>query len=108
MAETSAEAGRTKAGNAIRPVRNLRLFTLPPDVNLSNSAFWIENPRRFVHAGSLEFEQPRRIVGEDAPSHPVIGTHSPGKITTLSGRFVACNRVLLRPVKIFVEGISAL
>jgi hypothetical protein len=26
-----------------------------------------------VHVGSLETEQPRRIVGEDALSHPVIG-----------------------------------
>src|ERR1700676_2773554 len=79
MVETSAEAGRTKAGNAIRPVTNLRLFTLPPDVNLSNSAFWIGNPRRFVHAGSLDSEQSRRIVGEDAPSDPVVATHSPAK-----------------------------
>src|ERR1700676_594760 len=80
IVETSAEAGRTKAGNAIRPVTNLRLFTLPPDVNPSNSAFRIENPRRFVHAGSLESEQPRRIVGEDALSHPDIGIHSPSKL----------------------------
>src|ERR1700676_786235 len=80
MVETSAEAGRTKAGNAIRPVTNLRLFTLPPDVNLSYSAFWIENPCHFVQVGSLESEQPRRIVGEGAPSHPVIGTHSPSKL----------------------------
>src|ERR1700736_3408500 len=46
MVETSAEAGRTKAGSAIRPVRNSRLFTLPPDVDLSYSAFWIEDPCR--------------------------------------------------------------
>src|SRR5713226_1924970 len=85
MVETSAEAGRTRAGSATRPVTNSRLFTVPSDVGRSCSASWIAAPLPFVQIGSLESEQPRRIVGEDALSHSAIGRPFAQQIVELDG-----------------------
>src|SRR5216684_6132996 len=85
MVETSAEAGRTRAGSATRPVTNSRLFTLPSDGNRFCPAFWIVALWPLVQIGSLESEQPRRIVGEDALPHPLIGRPFAQQIIELDG-----------------------
>src|SRR3984893_11506693 len=73
MVETSPEAGRTKAGSATRPVTNSRLFTLSSHVEACLFSVLDRGYVTFVHVGSLKSEQPRRIVGEDALSHPAVG-----------------------------------
>src|SRR6202790_310805 len=84
MLETSAEAGRTRAGSATRPVTNSRLFMLPPDVDLYYTAPWTQNPV-VVPDWLHESEQPRRIVGQHALSQRAVGCPFAQQIIELDG-----------------------